>query len=506
MYHLRRLAIVALAFVFIALILTFLPRALAPVPPSREKVEADQRWINTSPHWLDRQACRWFALCGLMHLKADPPTRFEQCAKDVRRAAASTVLHQRDDGRRQSAGTDQLRSIPNYVLAHAPLVHLYSEENFWPSDIEEHIKHVIPYYDDAPLSRDDALSLSSLDTLNRKTGLLSLKSKDNVECRPQWLHSAMNTPVVLDDEPKDYDVDIGTPERRPLQADTTWFDVDENHPLRRISDPRKMPQRDGHTRLPPKVSRISLSRETRRVAAREASHKPDDEGYSKAPATLIMVDKGSGIVDAFWFFFYAYNLGQTVLGTRYGNHVGDWEHAMVRFESGTPRTVYFSEHEGGQAYTWQAVEKQGNTTRDQRPVIYSAVGSHAMYAMPGTHPYVLPFEMLKDITDRGPLWDPAKNFRGYWYNHTTTNESEALMPTQEGPQSPTAWFHYEGRWGDKIYGLDDARQWRLLGQYHYVTGPQGPKFKNLGRRKVCQNLNCRMIHSIAEGKKGSWFS
>ncbi|KAI0143082.1 vacuolar sorting-associated protein [Xylariaceae sp. FL1272] len=506
MYHLRRLAFVILVFIFIALILTFLPRALAPVPPSREKVEADQRWINTSPHWLDRQACRWFALCGLMHLKADPPTRSNQCGQEARRAATPTAADHIGDGRGQTKRAGALRSIPHYVLAHAPLVHLYSEEYFWPSDIEEHIKHVVPYSDDSPLDQVDALSLSTLDTLNRKTGLLSLKSKDDVECRPKWLHSATNTPVVLSDEPDDYDVDIGTPERRPLQEDTTWFDVDENHPLRRISDPRRKPQSHGHDPLLPKVSRISLPREQRRISARDTNHKPDEEGYSRAPATLIMVDKGSGIMDAFWFFFYAYNLGQTVLGTRYGNHVGDWEHAMVRFESGTPRAVYFSEHEGGQAYTWQAVEKRGNTTHEQRPVIYSAVGSHAMYAMPGTHPYVLPFEMLKDITDQGPLWDPAKNFRGYWYNHTTTAESEALVPTRENPEAPTGWFHYEGSWGDKIYGLDDERQWRLFGQYHYVTGPQGPKFKNLGRRKVCQKLRCRMIHSIAEGKKGSWFS
>ena len=34
--------------------------------------------------------------------------------------------------------------------------------------------------------------------------------------------------------------------------------------------------------------------------------------------------------------------------------------------------------------------------------------------------------------------------------------------------------------------MDDSRQYQFAGQYHYVTGPLGPRFKHLGRRKVCQ--------------------
>ncbi|KAI1273755.1 vacuolar sorting-associated protein [Xylaria sp. FL0933] len=509
MYHLRRVAIAVAAFVFIVVLLTALPRALNPVPPSKEKIEADQRWVNTSPYWLDRQACRWMGLCGLMHLKPDPPVRFEPANKD---ACANDIGHNftshttRADRRVQNGNeTRELRRIPGYVLDFAPLVHLYSEEYFWPSDIDDHIRHMTPCVNNRLLIQTERLALSSLNELNAHSGLVTLKSNDDVECRPPWLHSTANVPIPFEDETDDYDVDIGTPERKRLEADTTWFDVDKEHPLRRISDPRKRPGGGAHIRLPSKRLYKSLSREQRRITARYTQNKPDEEGYSHAPATLVLVDKGSGIIDAFWFFFYAYNLGQTVLGTRYGNHVGDWEHAMVRFESGVPRAMYFSEHEGGQAYAWRAVEKRGNETQPQRPVIYSAVGSHAMYAMPGNHPYVLPFQMLKDVTDRGPLWDPSKNFRSYWYDYTAA-EGEGLEPTEENPDAPVGWFHYKGRWGDKMYGLDDKRQWRLFGQYHYVTGPQGPKFKNLGRRKVCQTSRCRVLHSIAEGRKGSWHS
>jgi hypothetical protein len=82
-------------------------------------------------------------------------------------------------------------------------------------------------------------------------------------------------------------------------------------------------------------------------------------GRSNAPAILIVVDKGEGIVDAFWFYFYSFNLGNEVFRVRFGNHVGDWEHSLVRFHNGKPKAVYMSEHSSGDAYTYEAVEKIG---------------------------------------------------------------------------------------------------------------------------------------------------
>lgn len=244
-------------------------------------------------------------------------------------------------------------------------------------------------------------------------------------------------------------------------------------------------------------------------------HKPDPSGYSKAPAVLILVDKGAGILDAFWFFFYSYNLGQTVLNIRFGNHVGDWEHCMVRFQHGIPRAMFLSEHAGGKAYTWQALEKRAQKSgKPARPVIYSAVGSHAMYASPGMHPYVLPFKLLKDVTDKGPLWDPALNTYAYWYDYEVDRdetrqppdrERTSLTPATANPDLPTSWFHFEGSWGDDVYPLSDRRQWRLFGEYHYITGPQGPKAKWLDRRKVCQTEKCTIFDSIEAGKKSAWY-
>lgn len=87
----------------------------------------------------------------------------------------------------------------------------------------------------------------------------------------------------------------------------------------------------------------------------------DDDllGMSAAPGIIIWVEKGEGIVDAFYFYFYSFNLGNKVAGWRFGNHVGDWEHNAVRFVNGLPESVFYSEHSGGAAYEYQAVEKIG---------------------------------------------------------------------------------------------------------------------------------------------------
>ncbi|KAL1844986.1 hypothetical protein VTK73DRAFT_1388 [Phialemonium thermophilum] len=187
---------------------------------------------------------------------------------------------------------------------------------------------------------------------------------------------------------------------------------------------------------------------------------------------------------------------------------------MVRFENGIPRALFMSEHAGGQAFAWSALEKFQTRTADnetiERPVLYSAIGSHAMYAVPGNHPYVLPFGMLKDVTDRGPLWDPALNTYAYFYDYVADRDSggtnlTSLTPAASNPEAPTSWFHFAGPWGDELYALRDMRQWRLFEQYHYITGPLGPKFKNLDRMNVCQTEHCTLLYSIEAGKKAVWY-
>ena len=108
--------------------------------------------------------------------------------------------------------------------------------------------------------------------------------------------------------------------------------------------------------------------------------KPDGSGKTNGAIScaIIVNDHGAGNVDAFYMYFYAYNQGNTVFGQEIGDHVGDWEHNMIRFKNGVPQAIWYSQHAYGEAFTYSAVEKQG-----VRPVGYSAKGSHATYATAG---------------------------------------------------------------------------------------------------------------------------
>ena len=380
--------------------------------------------------------CSWFGVCSTKSPQSRPSQEFLSIDKsrddveiddDDEAYLYDTGYDSRESPEDWTHDNRTMNEIPQYVLDYAPLVYLFSGEQFWPCDIADHLNHVTPNLNYTPiLSRTNNLNLTNLDVLNEYDDgrFVYLKSDDNVEERPEWLGGQKNIPNP-------------PPSEQPTS----------HHPHRNPS------------------------------AKRRSQEQPPIVGRSSAPAVLVTVNKGHGIVDAFWFYFYSYNLGNKVLNIRFGNHIGDWEHSLIRFQHGKPKIVFYSEHFFGEAYTYDAVEKIGS-----RPVVYSAVGTHANYATAGLHPYILPLGLLHDETDKGPLWDPAMNCLKYTYvvgNHT-------LTPDVRTPSAPTEWFFFNGHWGDKLYPLNDPRQYEFAGQYHYVTGPLGPRFKHLGRRKVCQ--------------------
>jgi hypothetical protein len=477
----------------------------------------EKSWIATSRYWLDRKCCRWLGVCGGLHMHLiSEKDRFGRRPKT---SLKHNLLGQSSSWDWQNAWTEGndrpedwtadervLREIPDYVMEYAPLVHLYSQEQFWPCDIAEHLYHITPTLNYTPVqSEQQHPTLQNLDELNQwqHGRWVYLTSNDNVEGRPEWLEGEKNIPrgpTNPDDPFDDNDGWVHKPGRTYLQSVKDaftdvkeWFapgldGFEQNDDFQMTASGR--PKKSTSARHPHhELKRSSPSAKDRTPPGRLRG------GRSDAPAVLVTVNKGHGIVDAFWFFFYSFNLGNVVLNVRFGNHVGDWEHTAIRFQNGEPKAVFFSEHNFGSAYSYDAVEKLG-----KRPVIYSAYGTHAMYALPGTHPYVLPWGILHDMTDRGPLWDPALNSHAYTYDF----KNDTLRSSNRTPHAPVGWFDFAGHWGDKFYPLGDKRQYRFAGQYHYVNGPLGPKFKRLGRKKICQGSDsspCVIKNWLGSGDK-----
>ncbi|KAL4927413.1 uncharacterized protein BDV17DRAFT_266907 [Aspergillus undulatus] len=477
-----------------------------------EEDQDEKSWIASSPHWYDRKACRWFGVCGAAHFHPFHPrlghgnggalTESEPEEQDLPPWKEYWGNETDRPEEAWDAAEHSRRQIPEYVLEYAPLVHLFSGEQFWPCDIAEHLYHITPMLNYTPISpQSDHPTLQNLDQLDQWEGghNVFLTSNDNAEEYPPWMLGEKNVPSPPDEDPEpswaDWDgrVDGAFPEDT-LENRAKWYD--SQMPLQ---------DREAEDLSPDKLGYIMPDEEHFRDELRKRyGGEPisilEIGGRSEAPAILLTIHKGNGIVDAFWFYFYSFNLGNEVFRVRFGNHIGDWEHCLVRFHHGKPKALFFSAHTGGEAYSYEAVEKIG-----QRPVIYSARGTHAMYATPGDHPYILPGSLLHDTTDRGPLWDPLLNSHMYTYDHV----NDTLRASTLSPTSPTEWFYFNGHWGDKFYPLRDGRQYRFAGQYHYVNGPLGPRFKHLDRHKVCQGPDeapCIIKDFIGEKKRAKRWS
>ncbi|KAJ4311620.1 Vacuolar protein sorting-associated protein 62 [Neodidymelliopsis sp. IMI 364377] len=476
------------------------------ITPWSERLE-EKAWVASSESWIDRKTCDWFGMCGLAHLNKSGWTSKgkKQTPLGGEKTKKIDLSSFKEDARilPEDYNEKEVLEIPQYVLDHAPLIHLYSGENFWPCDMDDHLVHTTPHLNYTPLqSSDDHPNLRSMNELNRWGRFVYLQSDDNVEDRPKWLGGSTNIPAIPrdGDESSDEDEHDAGGGRFDEGGDdkASWWHAGVGDTVDRggirpgFSSPERLipistPEGDKLVEPEEEIWQPELMKNRRRFEGKKVVG-----GRSDAPAVLIVVPKGDGVVDAFWFFFYSYNLGNTVFNVRFGNHVGDWEHTTVRFHNGVPKAVFFSEHAAGEAYTWDAVEKLG-----QRPVGFSATGTHAMYATAGVHPYVLPGGILHDVTDRGPLWDPSMNMYSYTYDY----QRDHLATSNLTPEAPIGFFYFAGHWGDKFYPLSDPRQYRFLGQYHYVNGPLGPRFKNLGRQQICQGNGDCILKDTLDSKR-----
>ncbi|CAK3781545.1 Hypothetical predicted protein [Lecanosticta acicola] len=324
--------------------------------------------------------------------------------------------------------------VPGYVNKYAPMVYLYSGENYLPADIGAQLENTHP---DLNFTKLDvaAPTLENLDDLNS------------------------------------------------TQNSNGGQDVY----LTSNSDPTTNPR-------PQYLSGV----------------RPDANGKTENAVSSVIITTAhpeNQTLDAFYFYFYAFDyggdypsIGDPFIGN-IGNHVGDWEHNMIRFNSttGLPLQVWYSQHASGQAFTYAATEKYGKEAL--RPVTYCANGSHANYAKSGTHDHTipgvtLPYGPIEDHTDNGTLWDPTQN--AYYFSFTPSsspsNTSDdtgtftAYNSTNTTTTAPANFLSFTGHWGDEMPPESDARQKCFLdiaALCAYTSGPTGPYFKDLNRARVC---------------------
>ncbi|KAG8416406.1 hypothetical protein J3458_006994 [Metarhizium acridum] len=201
---------------------------------------------------------------------------------------------------------DPNRPVPDYVKRYAPLVWLHSEDPFRPADLLQHIRHTTPTANQKPISDLPDLDLDNLALLN------------NVSSGQVALTSNDDVTALPD-----------------------WL----------------------FGQLPDESGRI----------------------VNATPCVVILVEQSPRDVDAFFFYFYSYDRGANITqvleplnrlikdtehGMHFGDHVGDWEHNMVRFRDGKPNGIYYSQHSGGAAYAWDHADlsmKDGRVRKLWRP-------------------------------------------------------------------------------------------------------------------------------------------
>ncbi|KAL0767044.1 hypothetical protein CaCOL14_010615 [Colletotrichum acutatum] len=309
---------------------------------------------------------------------------------------------------------------PDYVIQHAPLIWLHSEDPYMPSDLLTHIQHTLPALDGKAIPDIPTLDLDNLETLNKFGDEVALTSNDDPLSYPEWIHGAT-------------------------------------------------PDADG---------RIS----------------------NATPCVVVLVEKGERDLDAFYFYFYSFNEGMNISqvlepfnrmvkgekaqsGMHFGDHVGDWEHNMIRFQDGKPTGIYYSQHVDGASFNW---DNAALTKTDGRPIVYSARGSHANYPTRGNQ---IHNSVLVDYCDEGRRWDPILSAYFYHFDKESFTVTRLDPPAKSSPIPPpstnlTSFFYYSGRWGDIAYPASDPRQEIVpkFGLKRIESGPTGPRHKHLVRK------------------------
>lgn len=157
-----------------------------------------------------------------------------------------------------------------------------------------------------------------------------------------------------------------------------------------------------------------------------------------------------------YWMFYAYNDWVS-----YANHEGDFEMITVSLNANqTIRGVYYAQHENVSYYTKSSVSWSGN-----RPIVYSADGSHASYKSGGRFCgwFNAWYDDCAGSGEYSHRWFTGAGTRGAQLGYqgggvVNVGELDYPRPGQE-------WIRFSGRWGEK-------------GNFDGTSGPEGPAYKD----------------------------
>lgn len=265
-------------------------------------------------------------------------------------------------------------------------------------------------------------------------------------------------------------------------------------------------------------------------------NKPDSNGYSKAPATLIAVDKGNGTVDVFYFYFYSYNHGNEYAGPLHPQALldttaNDLPASLTKPTATTSVTgstpwcdtsmelphTFISPHTmAGERITTRFSSKRtvvqqptsllGPMRTTQPPASRITTCHSACFMTQRTRG--LSGMLRRTIEGKAVSTRPEDmRFKSdflrvrFWFDNSTQTFSSAGGKSTGGEEQSSEgadWLKWLGYWGDEQYPDTDPRQYCILDiECAFVSGPTGPLAKNLGRTAVCQNeSDCKIQDSL----------
>ncbi|VEN44793.1 unnamed protein product [Callosobruchus maculatus] len=220
---------------------------------------------------------------------------------------------------------------------------------------------------------------------------------------------------------------------------------------------------------------------------------PSSSATTQKDDTNTVYDKKEGglYFHVSYWLFYPYNEGKdvcflgkvptpqifnTCFGKRksIGNHLGDWEHMSLSFAGkSVPDKLFLAVHNAGAYYTYDEKNRYFRYQRKQEskrilplpkapkilrtqgdhPIIFSAAGSHGLWASSGEFEYV----RVPKLTDSNGYGIPWKT----WNNIEIYHLGQGPLPV---------WMAFKGKWGNP---KGNCVLWQKLGLCEYTEGPSG---------------------------------